>query len=145
MVVAKFYNTVQSKLDDLPVQDGNLIFIEDAHKIALDLHNKRTEYTQFIDLETDDQRTGLLAPLDTFYFVKSTAILWRYSGGWMQITSPPNSWISDEFPPVGQSSILYINMTLDKVYRWDDNDLSYHCLSGVHEDEVELISGGSSI
>ena len=72
--IVKFISTINSRLNSLPVENGNLIFVEDARKIVLDFHGKRAEYTQFVTLESEDQRLSLLAPLDLFYFVKGTGI-----------------------------------------------------------------------
>ena len=64
--IVKFISTINSRLNSLPVENGNLIFVEDARKIVLDFHGKRAEYTQFVTLESEDQRLSLLAPLDLF-------------------------------------------------------------------------------
>lgn len=147
--IVKFISTINSRLNSLPVENGNLIFVEDARKIVLDFHGKRSEYTQFITLESEDQRLSLLAPLDLFYFVKNTGILWRYSEGWIQITSSPYSWVSEikgveNFPQTGQSNIFYTDMTQNKLYRWDATEKKYYCLSGLKENDIEIINGGSS-
>lgn len=82
--------TVGSKLSDLVIKDGQLIFVQDKHKIALDFNGKRTFYNQIEELATDDVRTAMLAPIKgTFYFVLDTGILWTYQNDWIQITTPP--------------------------------------------------------
>lgn len=82
--------TVGSKLSDLVIKDGQLIFVQDKHKIALDFNGKRTFYNQIEELATEDARTAMLAPIKgAFYFVLDTGILWTYQSDWVQITTPP--------------------------------------------------------
>lgn len=82
--------TVGSKLSDLVIKDGQLIFVQDKHKIALDFNGKRTFYNQIEELATDDVRIAMLAPVKgAFYFVLDTGILWTYQTDWVQITTPP--------------------------------------------------------
>ena len=92
--ILSVYATVESKLPDLGIKDGQLIFVKDKPKVVLDFGGKRTVYNQIEELATDGARTSLLAPVTgRFYFVLETAVLWTYKDGWVQITTPPNtSW-----------------------------------------------------
>ena len=127
--IASFISTVKSKLDSLEIKNGQLIFVEDSREIYLDFHSKRTQYSDFIFLNTESQREGILAPLSGFYFVYETNILWRYDGaaGWVQITTQPAQQIvflnREEFPEEGNSSCLYIS-NLD-IYKWDSIEKKY--------------------
>ena len=92
--ILKAYSTVESKLPTLPLEDGQLIFVYDKKKIILDNRGVRTVYEQIQTIETEEQRNDLLAPIDSFYFVIETSILWRYSNGhWNQITTSPQEQI----------------------------------------------------
>lgn len=92
--ILKAYSTVESKLPTFPLEDGQLIFVYDKKKIILDNHGVRTVYEQIQTIETEEQRNDLLAPIDSFYFVIETSILWRYSNGhWNQITTSPQEQI----------------------------------------------------
>ena len=92
--ILKAYSTVESKLSTLPPEDGQLIFVYDKKKIILDNHGVRTVYEQIQTIETEEQRNDLLAPIDSFYFVIETSILWRYTNGhWNQITTSPQEQI----------------------------------------------------
>lgn len=92
--ILKAYSTVESKLPTLPLEDGQLIFVYDKKKIILDNHGVRTVYEQIQTIEKEEQRNDLLAPIDSFYFVIETSILWRYSNGhWNQITTSPQEQI----------------------------------------------------
>ena len=88
-VILKVISTVDSKLASLEQKDGQLIFCKDTRKILLDLNGVRTAYEQITTINTESQRTEILAPVDGFYFVLDTHILWRYSAEWIQITSQP--------------------------------------------------------
>lgn len=82
--------TVGSKLPELVIKDGQLIFVKDKRTIALDIGGKRTFYTQIEELATEAARTSLLAPVTgLYYFVVETSVLWTYRDGWVQITTPP--------------------------------------------------------
>ena len=92
--ILKVVSTVDSKLSTIPAKDGQLIFVYDKKKIILDNHGVRTVYEQIQTIETEEQRNDLLAPIDSFYFVIETSILWRYTNGhWNQITTSPQEQI----------------------------------------------------
>ena len=55
--------TMGSRLPDLTIKDGQLLFIQDLHRIALDFDGKRIFYNQIIELQTDQDRLSLLAPI----------------------------------------------------------------------------------
>lgn len=83
--------TANSKLSDLSVKDGQLIFVQDKNTIALDFGGKRTLYKQIEELATEAARTSILAPVTGhYYFIVETGVLWTYQDGWVQITETPN-------------------------------------------------------
>lgn len=83
--------TVNSKLSDLEVKDGQLIFVQDKNTIALDFGGKRRFYKQIEELSTEDSRASLLAPVTgQYYFVVETGVMWAYQNGWVQITTTPS-------------------------------------------------------
>lgn len=45
--------TVASKLPDLSIKNGQLIFIQDSQKIALDFNDKRVFYNQVVILQKE--------------------------------------------------------------------------------------------
>lgn len=89
MAFLSINTTVESKAKDpqiVPLKDGQFLIITDAHKLMYDNGEDRITFCDIIDLENDDERTGLLAPLDKFYYVKSPGVLWRHSGdSWQSI------------------------------------------------------------
>lgn len=89
--VLSVYTTVNSKLADLSIKDGQLIFVRDKQMIALDYDGQRKIYDQIEELSSDEVRTSLLAPVTgRYYYVMDPPVLWRYQeNGWIQITTPP--------------------------------------------------------
>lgn len=82
--------TANSKLSSLPVKDGQLIFVQDKSTIALDFGGKRVLYKQIEEIQTEENRTSILAPVTgRYYFVIDTGTFWTYRNGWQQITSTP--------------------------------------------------------
>lgn len=120
--IMKFYSTVASRLNELEVKNGQLIFVNDVRKIYLDTNNTRVEYSQIILLVSEEQRESILAPLNGFYFVQETNSLWRYNNKWIQLTLPPSEIINflednETLPEEGSKGTLYILGT--KIYKWD--------------------------
>ncbi len=76
--------TTDGKLSSLENKDGQLIFIKDQRKIALDFNGIRTVYSSVITISTDVERESILAPIHgLFYYVTKTNCLWQYDGGWL--------------------------------------------------------------
>ena len=119
----KFIATTSDKIDSIPVVSGQLIFSRDDRVIYLDT-DVRTSFQQIITLIDDDQRLAIQFPLQGYYFVKSTKILWTYeNGNWIQITEPPKQEVVYGLPDVGEENVLYMEGT--KLYRWDKLSNSY--------------------
>lgn len=94
--------TTDSRLPSLEIKNGQLIFVKDAQSIALDYDDKRTLYKQIVILQTETERTSLLAPISgIFYFVEETNKLWRYQSGWIQINITP-----DDIESISEEDIL---------------------------------------
>lgn len=120
--------TVGSRLSDLVIKDGQLIFVQDKHKIALDFGGKRTFYNQIEELATDADRTSMLAPVaGLFYFVIETAVFWTYQDGWIQITTPPKEvvFIGTELPELGSNKTLYVDTAKKEISIWNEDASAY--------------------
>lgn len=120
--------TVGSKLSDLTIKDGQLTFVRDKHRIALDFGGKRTFYNQIEELATDGARTSMLAPVTgLFYFVIETAVLWTYQNGWVRITTPPKEivFFGTELPELGVTKTLYVDTAKKEISVWDNETSSY--------------------
>lgn len=133
--IVKFYHTTQSKLAQLPVSDGNLIFVTDTKKMYLDINGNRLGYQDIQVLSTETDRTSILAPIEGFYYIEETNILWRYKEGWKKVTpdnlSPLFFGAYEDFPPTGNSNVLYISD--DATYKWDSLTSTYICVSNKTE------------
>lgn len=82
--------TSNSKLSELSVKNGQLIFIQDKNTIAFDFGGRRRLYKQIEEVSTDADRLSILAPVTgCYYFVVETSVLWTYHNGWVQITTTP--------------------------------------------------------
>lgn len=100
--------TTASRLPNLSIKDGQLIFVKDKQKIVLDLDGKRKFYNQINVLQTDEERLALLAPIPgAYYFVLSTIVLWTFLEGWIQITAPPNEIEHTEAIPIEEINKLF--------------------------------------
>lgn len=119
--IIQVYATTATRLPDLAVNDGNLIFVRDTRKVYLDYGGLRLDFTTIRVFQTDAERVGTLAPVEGFYYVEDTGVLWRYSSSWKQITpsnlTPIFFGKYEDFPPTGSSSMLYVDDA--QTYRWD--------------------------
>lgn len=119
--------TVGSKLSDLAIKEGQLIFVQDKHRVALDFNGKRVFYNQIEEIATEAARASMLAPVSgIYYFVIDSAVLWTYKDRWIQITTPPEEvvFIGTELPELGSKNTLYVDKT-GGISIWDDVDQSY--------------------
>ena len=138
-IVMSVVATTASRLPDLSIQNGQLIFVKDSQKVALDFNDKRTFYNQIVVLRTDSERQSLLAPISgLFYFVIDTAVLWHYEQSWIQITTSPNEiiYIGVSLPELGSASTLYVDTVLNNVSIWNDDTKKYQIVA----DKTEVIS-----
>ena len=116
-------STTASRLPDLAIKDGQLIFVKDSQKVALDIGSKRTFYNQITILQTESERQSLLAPIEgAFYFVIENAVLWHYQQDWIQITTPPEDivFIGTILPELGSNKTVYINKQQKNISVWDE-------------------------
>lgn len=120
--------TVGSKVSDLSIQDGQLIFVQDKRKIAMDMDGKRVFYNEIIELATEASRQNMLAPVAGYYFVVDTAVLWTYrDGAWVRITTPPEDivCIGIALPELGKAGTLYVDTERQEISVWDDASGAY--------------------
>lgn len=138
-IIMSVVATTASRLPDLSIKNGQLIFIKDSQKIALDINDKRTFFNQIVVLQTDTERTSLLAPISgLFYFVIDTAVLWHYGQSWIQITTSPKEiiYIGVSLPELGSANTLYVDTALNNVSVWDDDTKKYQIVA----DKTEVIT-----
>ena len=121
--VLKLVATTSSKIRNLTIQNGQLIFLQDIGRIAFDYKDKRVFYNQIVELETEADRQNLDNPFKGYYFVLDSAVLWFYKNGWIQITEKPQEviFIGVELPLLGQANKLYANTDKREISVWDED------------------------
>lgn len=141
----KVIATSSSRIRDLLIKSGQLIFIQDLCRIAFDFNGKRTFYNQIVELETEVERLSLVNPISGYYFVLGSGILYHYKNGWSQITEKPESFlcIDVELPQLGKENMLYINKAEQNISVWDDETDEYikvanYTIDATEEDILKL-------
>lgn len=137
--------TSSSRIRDLVIKDGQLIFIQDLGRIAFDYKGQRVFYNQIVELETEAERLTLENPLDGYYFVIDSACLWFYKSGWTQITEKPKDivFIGVELPQLGQTKTLYVTTEVgnESISIWNEDLETYHVVADktqeVTEEDIE--------
>lgn len=147
--VLKLIATTSSKIRDLVIEDGNLVFLYDIGRIALDYKGKRTFYNQIVELDREVDRLALDSPLSGYYFVISTGCLWHYGNEWTPITGAPSEvvFVGDEtlFPELGRENKLYISKTdgCESISIWDESIGAYKIISDktqeISEKDIESL------
>lgn len=135
-----FLATTASKIDELPIVNGQFILIKDINTIAVDMNDKRTKYEQIITLASDSDRSSILAPVNgIFYFVVETNSLWKYDQGWKMICSAQSAI------PTGGSNGQILKKKSDSDYDVEWQDDTGGSVSVEYDAEKEAIifkSGG---
>lgn len=123
--------TSSSKVRDLVIKDGQLIFVQDLGRIAFDFKGKRVFYNQIVELDTDADRLALENPLSGYYFVIDSACLWFYKDEWIQITEKPQEivFVGVELPQLGQQGKLYVDTDDREISIWDEETDKYIVVS----------------
>jgi hypothetical protein len=104
MAVLKPIYASQSQITSENKKAGQLIFTYDSRRLYFDLDdNTRIQISDIIELNTELERTSLLVPVDKFYFIFETGVLWRYHlGAWSIIAGKDpegfNYIVSDDQP-----------------------------------------------
>ena len=135
--------TTSSRVKDLVIKDGQLIFIQDLGRIAFDFKGTRVFYNQIVELNTDEERLDLDSPLSGYYFVIDTACLWFYQDGWIQITDRPNEviFVGVSLPELGQKNKIYIDIDDKEISVWDEETSQYivvsNYISEISNDDIE--------
>lgn len=130
--------TSSSRIRQLPIKNGQLVFIQDLGRIAFDYNDKRVFYNQIVELETEAERIMMNEPLDGYYFIIGSGCLWFYKDGWTQITEKPESvlCIDVELPQLGQAKegTLYVNKTDREIAVFDSASNNYIIVSDYTND-----------
>lgn len=143
----KVIATTGDRLKDLVIENGQLIFLHDIHRIALDFKGQRTFYNQITEIDSEYDRQNLANPLYGYYFVIDSAVLWLYKNEWIPITGTPNEilFIGTQLPSLGQRSKLYVSTTekQENISIWDEQLNQYHIVADrtyeITADDIERL------
>lgn len=132
----KVIATSSSRIRDLIIKSGQLIFIQDKGRIAFDFNGKRTFYNQIVEVESEADRLALINPIEGYYFVIGSACLWFYKDGWTQITQKPDEvvFVGVELPALGQEGKIYIDTDDREISVWDEETDKYIKVSNFTEE-----------
>lgn len=125
-MATKFITTVEERLNLLPISHGQLIFVRDNRKIYHDYNGERIEYSSVLFLKDDNARLQLTSPIEMFYFVRESKVLWTYTkeDGWVNLTSSPKESVVfvdyANLPEFGELNTLYTTET--SIYRWNGSE-----------------------
>ena len=75
----KVIATSSSRIRDLVIKSGQLIFLQDKGRIAFDFNGKRTFYNQIVEVETEAERLSLVNPISGYYFVLGSGVFYHYN------------------------------------------------------------------
>ena len=128
--------TTSSRIRDLVIKDGQLIFIRDLGRIAFDFKGQRVFYNQIVELETEADRLALEGHLGGYYFVIESGCLWHYQDGWTQVTAKPQEvlFVGVELPQLGQKGKLYVDTDDREISVWDKETNQYITVSNYTEE-----------
>ena len=135
--------TTSSRVRDLGIKDGQLIFIQDLGRIAFDFKGSRVFYNQIVELDTEAERLALDSPLSGYYFIIDSACLWFYQDEWVQITEKPQEivFIGTELPELGQENKIYVDKDDKEISVWDEGTNQYIVVSNytneVSDEDIE--------
>ena len=133
--------TTSSRIKDLIIEEGQLIFLQDLGRIAFDHNGKRVFYNQITELASESDRIALKEPLSGYYFVIDTATLWFYQDGWIQNTNKPEQiiCIDVELPTLGQAkeNLLYVNKSEKEIVIFDKQLNDYIIVSNFTNDVTD--------
>lgn len=139
--------TTSSRLPDLAIKNGQLIFVQDKCRIAFDFGDSRKFYNQIEELESEAERLSIDAPVNgSYYFVIDTAVLWTYQNEWVQLTTQPEEivFIGTELPELGRNEkTLYVNKMEKEISVWDEDTNEYIVVADktdvIGESDIDLL------
>lgn len=119
--------TKSNRVRELPIKNGQLIFVQDKNRIAFDYNDKRKFYNSIITLDSEDERISYTAENDQYFFVIETAVLWLFHDKWIQLSTKPEEilFIGTNLPNLGVPNKLYINKKVKEISVWDEQQLRY--------------------
>lgn len=147
MAAINLFITKPEYLSQIPVRDGNIIFIEQSGQVCLDYHEERYAYETICTYQKDAERVSDKTKLPGYYFVTETNCFWYFDSiNWTRITQTPEnviSFVETDLPSQGETEILYISKKEQKICIWDKDDSSYltvaNCAKTISEEEISSL------
>lgn len=132
----------ESKLKDVPITDGQLIFCRDTGSFYKDSATSRNPISSDFLVVNDLP----LAPLANKLYLLLPNTLYFYNNGvWEELNESPivTKGTKYAFPNIGNASKIYVATAENKTYRWSDDDLKYYCIGSDYND-INIINGGGA-
>lgn len=131
----------QSKLKDIPITDGQLIFCRDTGNFYKDDSASRQQMSSEFIVCSELP----LAPLSNKLYLLMPNTLCYFNGEWIELNESPvitrDTHLS--FPNIGDERHIYIASKENKTYRWDNTQLKYYCIGSDYNDIDLIICGGA--
>lgn len=98
-----------ASLSRVPVENGQMVFVDDTKQIFFDYNGVRQYYCMPIEI-TEQKRLTTIDPAKAYYYAVDTNIMWMFGdNGWRQLT-PSNLTpiVFDVLPQEGEEDTLYV-------------------------------------
>ena len=91
-------DTTKSVLEGTDTTEGSIYFTSDTGELYYDFNSNRVQITDFVIVNTETERAALIAPLNKFYYILDTGILWLYKDGeWYNNTTDLTTYATIEY------------------------------------------------
>lgn len=136
MAKMKLIYTSAERLNDLPIADGQIIWVPNDNMLCLDMHDYRFTYKTIRTFPTEEARLNDSFAQEGFYYVEATNLIWRKTanGTWRQVTFSGEPIIYGEteevFPPIGLNNTLYY--TDHGIYNWKSQLNKYNLIANAN-------------
>ena len=141
MSVLSLIEVSQSRLFNIPITNGQLIFCKDTGNFYKDDATTRIKMSSGIVTCSELP----LAPLGDKIYLLLPNTLYFFNGEWVELNK--STIITEDtiysFPTVGNEAFIYIASKENKTYRWDDDNSKYYCI-GSDYNEIKIINCGDS-
>lgn len=115
-----------NELSDIPVINGQLIFVKNRNIITLDMNSSRTFYRGINTIDSESELKSYERDSE-FVFVKESHNLYVYlDNNWIQLVDRDNAkLIKGERPLIGDAKGLYVDSSSQNISVWDEAKQKY--------------------
>lgn len=141
MVYLSLIEISQSKLKDVPITDGQLIFCSDTGNFYKDDNRQRIQMSSEFIVCSELP----LAPISNKLYLLLPNTLCFFNGQWVELNESPvvSKDTIYSFPTTGNEKNIYIATKTNETYRWDDENTKYYCI-GSDYNNIEVINCGGA-